>query len=177
VLGKPHGDFVPVAPLTVVLYDVEDDRDEQRRRLSAALRQFDATPADVHDRLIVTGPTAVGTLFELDNDTGAIRQTDAIKQLRALLVKHRPDLLVVDPLAELHTAPENDNTALRAVVARLRSLAVEFSMAVIVLHHTRKGGAVPGDPDAARGASSTVGAARIVLTLCPMSEDDCDLLA
>ena len=42
-------------------------------------------------------------------------------------------MLIVDPLAELHTEQENDNTALRSVIANFRALAVTFNMAVIVL--------------------------------------------
>ena len=99
-----------------------------------------------------------------------------MEALRDLLHEHVPDMLIVDPLAELHTASENDNTALRGLIAVLRALAVEFNIAVIVLHHTRKGGAIPGDPDTARGASSLVGAARVALTLCPISKRDADAL-
>lgn len=45
-------------------------------------------------------------------------------------------------------------------------------MAVIIVHHTRKGAVTPGDPDSARGASAIIGAGRIVATLVGMSEDD-----
>jgi hypothetical protein len=44
------------------------------------------------------------------------------------------------------------------------------------VHHTRKGALPPGDPDAAHGASAIIGAARIVLTLLTMSEEDAELL-
>ena len=44
------------------------------------------------------------------------------------------------------------------------------------MHHTRKGVVSPGDPDAARGASSLIGAGRVVLTLCAMSEEDAEML-
>src|SRR3954465_9711751 len=40
-LGVEYGDFCPQTPGKAVIYNVEDDRDEQRLRLSAALRQFD----------------------------------------------------------------------------------------------------------------------------------------
>ena len=175
-LGCEHGDFRPRAAGKVVVYDVEDDRDEQRRRLSVALRQFRAGPDDIRGKVITTGPVGVGTLLEVDTEMGFVSETPAMLALRALLEEHTPDMLIVDPLAELHTAPENDNTALRSVIACFRALATEFNIAVIVLHHTRKGGAVPGDPDTARGASSLVGAARVVLTLCPMSEGDAEAL-
>src|SRR5271168_1670491 len=50
-LGRPHGDFQPTETGTVVVYNVEDDRIEQRRRLSAVLRQFDAIPVDIAGRI------------------------------------------------------------------------------------------------------------------------------
>src|SRR5262249_14549658 len=62
----------------------------------------------------------------------------------------------------------------RAVVAEFRSLTAEFNISVVLIHHTRKRALSPGDPDNARGASAIIGAARAVITLCPMSEDDAE---
>ena len=73
---------------------------------------------------------------------------------------------------ELHDAEENDNTALRAVMAKFRNLAIQHNLAVVLVHHARKGsGSSAGDPDNLRGASSIVGAARIVLTVLTMDEE------
>ena len=156
----------------VIVYNVEDDRDEQRRRLSATLRQFGATPVDIQGKVIRTGPAGIGTLLIRD-DAGAIRFTPAMERLVELIHRHKPGTLIVDPLAELHGCEENDNTALRAVIAKFRELAVDHAIAVDILHHTRKGsGSAPGDPESARGASAIIGAVRIALTLTGMSEDD-----
>ena len=173
-LGKPHGNFRPPASGPVVIYNCEDNRDEQRRRLSAVLRQFDAIAADIKGKVIRTGPAGLGTLFTWDAVRGLVVNTAAMNALRALLAERRPGLMVADPLAELHGAGENDNTALRAVIAEFRALAVEFDMAVIIVHHTRKGTVSPGDPDSARGGSAIIGAARIVLTCLTMSEADAE---
>jgi len=170
-LGREHGRFRPAAKASTIIYNVEDDRQEQRRRLSAALRQFNSQPSDIADRVVRTGPTKIGRLFEA-GDNGGLQPTAAMRRLRDLVGQRRPAMLIVDPLAELHVADENDNTALRAVIAEFRTLAVEFNLAVILIHHTRKGAAAPGDPDSARGASAIVGAARTVLTLTGMAEDD-----
>lgn len=175
-LGLDYGDFRPQEAGKIVVYNVEDDREEQRRRLSAVLRQFDALPSDIEGKVVRTGPAGVGTLLEVDAETGIVHETEAMLALRELLRQHAPDALIVDPLAELHTATENDNTALRSVAATLRALAAEFNIAVILVHHTRKGVVSPGDPDAARGASSLIGAGRVVLTLCGMSEEDAEML-
>ena len=50
-----YGDFRPRAQGKAAVYNIEDDRDEQRRRLSATLRQFDAVPGDVHNSVIRAG--------------------------------------------------------------------------------------------------------------------------
>jgi hypothetical protein len=170
-LGREHGSFRPVEAVRVIVYNVEDDRIEQRRRLSAVLRQFEALPRDLRGRLLRTGPTGVGTLFARQED-GSLAATPALERLRELIREHRPAVLIADPLAELHTAEENDNTALRAVIAEFRALAAEFDMAIVLVHHVKKGPVAPGDPDAARGASAIIGAARIVLTVATMTEED-----
>lgn len=174
-LGLCHGPFAPVSVARVLIYNTEDDTLEQRRRLSAVLRQFNATPADIEGRVIRAGPPGVGTLFVLD-DRGRAWPTAAMMQLRQLIQDHQPAMLIADPFAELHSADENSNTEVRTVIAAFRALAAEFNIAVVLVHHTRKGGVAPGDPDSARGASAIIGAARIVQTLIGMSEEDAETL-
>lgn len=173
-LGRPHGNFRPVTDGTVVVYNCEDNRDEQRRRLSAVLRQFEAGPVDIKGLIVRTGPDGLGTLFARDAERGCVVNTPSMVALRSLLAERRPGLLIADPLAELHDAGENDNTALRVIIAEFRALAIEFDLAVILVHHSRKGTVSPGDPDSARGGSSIIGAARVVLTCLTMSEEDAE---
>jgi hypothetical protein len=175
-LARAYGDFRPTEAGPVVVYNVEDDEDEQRLRLSAILRQFDATPPDICGKIVRVGPSGFGTLFVVDRSTGKVSPTTAMDRLRQLVKERRPKMLIADPFVELHTAEENNNTAMRAVVAEFRTLAREFDMAVVIVLHTGKGALTPGDLDAARGASAQIGAARIVLTLLPMSEGDTGLL-
>ena len=171
-LHREFGEFHPVTADKVVVYNVEDDENEQRRRLSAVLRQFGAKPPDIKDKVIRVGPNTIGTLLErLDN--GKIQFTSALHELDSLVAALRPAAMIVDPLAELHNVEENDNTALRMIIATFRGLATKYNMAVIVLHHTRKGSAAsPGDPDIARGASAIIGAVRVAVTLTTMSDAD-----
>lgn len=173
-LGQSHGDFQPRDTGKCLIFNVEDDQKEQRRRLSAVLRQFDATPADIKGKIIRAGPLGVGTLLA-QGENGALGETAVMDHIRRLIEAHHPKMLIADPFAELHEAEENDNTAVRKVLAAFRSLAIEYDIAVILLHHTRKGALTAGDPDGARGASATIGAARIVKTLLPMQEEDAEL--
>lgn len=174
-LGLDLGRFKAPEPLTVLLFNVEDDAEEQRRRLSAALRQHGGTPADVKGRVIRCGPQDIGTLIERDAKTGEIFLTRAWDALEALIKARKPEIVILDPLVELHTSEENDNTALRAIVAKFRAKAQELKIAVGIIHHTRKG-AQANEVDAVRGASSVVGAARVVLTVTSMSEEEAGAL-
>ena len=172
ITGSPFGQFQPPGPLRILSYNVEDDRHEEYRRLSATLRQFNRTPQDLAGNLMLVGPEDIGTLIERDTFSGKIRFTEAFAELSDLIAAFKPDVVFLDPLVELHTSDENDNTSLRAVVAQLRALARRHNVAICVLHHTRKGATAPGDPESSRGAGAIVGAARIVFTVCPMSDEE-----
>lgn len=176
-LGRPFGRFRPHSPGRVIIYNVEDDADEQRRRFSAAMRTFGGTPADIAQRVIRVGPEHVGTLMRVDPLTKRLTATGALNELERLVEETSPDALILDPFVELHDSDENDNTAIRAVMARLRSIAARHFIAVQVLHHARKGAtSMAGDPDSLRGASAIVGAARVVLTVLTMDEKEADKL-
>lgn len=63
------GRFTPLPPGKMLIYNVEDDRLEQRRRLSATLRQFPgATPESIKGKVIRTGPEQIGTLLSRSED-------------------------------------------------------------------------------------------------------------
>lgn len=171
--GEELGMFRPLSPCTVVNYNVEDDRDEQHRRYGAALAAQKRDGAAVMPSIVRCGPYDVGTLFERDAQ-GRIAQTAAMDALERLCMETACDVLVCDPLAELHNAEENDNTAMRAVVAAFRSLARRLDIAVLVLHHDRKGSNAPGEMDRMRGASAISGAVRVMLTLTTMSAEEAD---
>ena len=176
-LGLDWHGFRPGKPHTVLTYNVEDDAHEQRRRLSATLRQFDRQPRDLGTRVVRIGPSATGTLLRRDPITGRLTFTKAMTALEEQIEQRKPDVVILDPMVELHDAEENDNMALRAVMAKFRAIAAQHNIAVVILHHSRKGAsASPGDPDTLRGASSIVGAARIVLTVMVMQEADAKAL-
>jgi hypothetical protein len=173
-LHRPFNRFVPLMACRVLTYNVEDDAAEQRRRFSAVLRQFDASPAALAGKVMRVGPNDVGTLIARDPESRTLVLTAAMVELQRLIVEFKPHVLILDPLVELHTEEENDNTALRSIMAQFRTLAVQHDMAVAIVHHARKGAsqATPGDTDTLRGASSIVGAARIVVTVAGMTEDE-----
>lgn len=174
--GIQYGKATPISPLRGINYNTEDDRDEQRRRYTAFVGASGAIPKEALKSVIRVGPEGVGTLFQRDPDSGEVTPTTALDDLKALIIEQQADYLFVDPLAELHNAEENDNTAMRSILAAFRQLAKELDVAVVILHHDRKGVGIAGDVDRMRGASALQGAARIVLTLTRMTDEEAQAL-
>lgn len=169
-LGHEYGGFKPDHPARVALFNVEDDIDEQQRRVAAALRMFGARKADLHGRLTLLNPARSGLLLSIDPEKRRMGHTPLMSELLATLDVFKPELLILDPLIELHDAQENDNTALRHVVSEFRVIAQQRGLAILLLHHTPKGTPRPGDQDAGRGASSIGGVGRKSFTLYEMTE-------
>jgi len=174
-LGKQHGRFKPEQAAPVIVYNVEDDKAEQQRRLSAILQQFDASPRDLKGKLFRCGPSSVGTLIARDSESNTLIATPAMTRLVELVKQIKPAVVFLDPFSELHVEEENDNGAIRNIIAQFRKIAVQYSCAVVILHHTRKGSTnEPGNVDTLRGASAIIGACRIVLTLSTMTDKDAE---
>lgn len=71
------------------------------------------------------------------------RERDQLRLVRT--VRHaKPRLLVLDPFVRLHRVDENDAGAVSGVLGYLRTLQRELDVAVLVVHHARKNGAVNG---------------------------------
>lgn len=174
-VGSAFSRMKTTTPLRVMTYNVEDDADEQKRRFSATLTKMGLSPKHLNGNVAILGPDKIGTLLTFGRDGAPFVNTAVMDELETFVSEFKPDVLILDPFVELHSAEENDNTAVRSVLARFRSMAIEHNMAVVILHHARKGAGTPGDPDSLRGASSIVGAARVALTLNVMTDEEAGL--
>ena len=173
--GERWGKFIPLMACRVSIFNAEDDADEQELRLSAVLRSWGRVPNDIADRVARVGLTRNAYLVDYDPATGRATPTAAFAELDAHLTAFKPDVAGIDPLVELHNANENDNQAMRAVVAVFRELARKHNCAILIVHHSRKGsGDAKGDMDMIRGAGAIIGAARVGLTCCVMTEKEAE---
>lgn len=125
---------------TVLLYAAEDALDVVRRRLAgiAAVAGVSFAALDVH---VITAPT-------LRLDTNPDRQL-----LRATVAAIRPRLLVLDPFVRLHRIDENAAAEVAPLLAYLRELQREHDVAVMLVHHARKGAGRVRAGQALRGSS------------------------
>jgi hypothetical protein len=83
-------------------------------------------------------------------------------------------LVVLDPLARLHTCEENSNTVGTMLINAGERIAQEFNCAVLILHHVSKDAASKGTVSAhsGRGGSAFGDGARSVWRLVPAKADD-----
>lgn len=177
-LDTAWGRFKPEHPCRVVVLNAKDDDDEQRLRLSAALRQHHRTPADLAGKLARVSLPTGAKLVHFNPTTGSATPTPAMELLNQHLERFAPEVLALDPLIELHDAPENDNAAFGAACRVLRDLGRRHGCAVILAHHVRKGGAEgAGDPDIIRGGTALVGMSRVTMTVCVMTKAEAQALA
>jgi hypothetical protein len=162
-------------PGRVAMWNQEDPLDELQRRLCAIMRTFNVSWEDMNDengepRLMLG--SGVEEPFMLVRKDGNIlipnhKQVDeAIKSIKA----DKIDVLILDPLVEMHEAKENDNVEMRFVLSIARQISVDGNCAVGLAAHTGKhpkasSAGFAGDIDAARGASSQSGVIRLGYTL------------
>ena len=92
--------------------------------------------------------------------------------------KVKADVIILDPLAEMHNVVENSNDHSKVVGAILRRVATETGAAVIFAAHSRKatnGAGVDGDPGNIhdlRGGGSLGGVVRIAYNITGMNETE-----
>jgi AAA domain len=127
-------------PGRVLLYAAEDALHIVRRRLEGICAAADLSlqELDVH---VITAPTV---RLDLPADRARLEQT--VEQLK-------PRLLVLDPFVRLHRIDENASGEVAPLLAYLRELQRRHSLAVLVVHHAKKGAGRIRAGQALRGSS------------------------
>jgi hypothetical protein len=156
----------------VLLISLEDDRDELRRRVRAAMLHHETKPEDIKGWLFLATPKG---LKLIEKSTTGVEQIGKLEgALRATIARHKIDLVCLDPFVKAHGLEENDNSAIDRVCDLLARIAIECDIAADAAHHVSKGPAAPaaGDANRGRGASAMKDAFRLVYTLTPMSKEE-----
>lgn len=132
-----HGHFNPVMPGKVLLIPREDTPAETKRRLDWLARGMGVDISTLSDYLFVEAEQP----FRFDDSVD-------MKRMVATLEKYRPDLIIIDPLAEAHRKDENSASDMKEVIDNWADLCRRFNVAIVCLHHWRK----PGEGQANRSA-------------------------
>jgi hypothetical protein len=156
----------------VMIVCLEDDMKELRRRVWAAMLHHKVTPSDVRGSLILTTPRGL-KIAELENKTGKVVAGGLYRALVKAVDELKLDILCIDPAVKAHSVRENDNPEIDAFASLLTDLAADKNIAIDLLSHERKAGAVnAGDVNRGRGAGSLKDAMRLAQTLTGMSETE-----
>jgi len=132
--------FVPTQTGRVLLFAAEDALHVVRQRLAGIAAAGGRALADL-DIHVITAPTV---RLDVERDRDALADT---------IVALKPKLLVLDPFVRLHRIDENLSGEVAPLLAYLRELQRRHHLAVVLVHHARKGGAKMRAGQALRGSS------------------------
>jgi len=124
----------------VLLFAAEDALHIVRRRLEGISAAAGVALANL-DIQLITAPTV---RLDLDADRRNLAETVARLQ---------PRLLILDPFVRLHRIDENASGEVAPLLAYLRELQRRHDVAVLVVHHAKKGGGGVRAGQALRGSS------------------------
>jgi RecA-family ATPase len=124
----------------VLLFSAEDAQPIVRRRLEG-IALAAGVCFETLDLQVITTPT-----LRLDVKADRKRLTETIQSVR-------PRLLVLDPFVRLHRIDENAAAEVAPLLGYLRELQRRFQVAVLLVHHAKKGAAHARAGQALRGSS------------------------
>jgi len=138
--GTPCLDTFSVAePGGALVYMAEDAAPVVKERLAGLCRHrglaLAALPIDV-----ITAPSL---RLDLPRDQRRLAET---------VQRQAPRLLLLDPFVRLHRINENQASEVAALLGYLRELQRTYDLAVVVVHHARKNGAVAAGGQSLRGS-------------------------
>ena len=128
----------------VLLYPAEDSVEIVRRRLDGIAQAAGVQLADL-DIHVITAST-----LRLDSNRDRARLLNTVQHLQ-------PTLLILDPFIRLHAIDENVSSEVAPILAYLRELQRRFCMAIILVHHAKKGAGKLRPGQALRGSSDLHG--------------------
>lgn len=124
----------------VLLFAAEDSLAVVRQRL-VGIAAATNTSLDALDIHVIIAP-----VVRLDIELDRTRLEDTVRALR-------PALLVLDPFVRLHRVDENASADVAPLLDFLRGLQRRYQVAVVLVHHARKGASHVRAGQALRGSS------------------------
>jgi len=117
----------------VIFLSAEDDDDELHRRTDTILQAAGLGYDDIAG-LTLRSVAGEDALLAIESQLALI-QTALFNELEARAVNESPALIIIDTLADVYPANENDRAKVRQFVSLLRGLAIRRKCAVMLLGH------------------------------------------
>ncbi len=159
----------PESKLKVVYFNAEDPLDEIKARVHAICQAHGISQMELVGQLFVQS----GRDNEINLATGDPGEVvDAVfSMVDGFLRFYGVDVIVLDPLANMHDSPET-NELFRKISKRLSRLADARNCAIEIVHHTRKLNGMAASVEDSRGGSALIGAVRTARVLNPMEPEE-----
>lgn len=175
--GLEWGGFKPRKRYRTLIINVEDDINEQRRRIAAARRVM-SCQNDLTGMIHIVDASESIVVARTGDRANSVVTTPVVDTLRRHIIDNQIDVIIVDPFAETFEGDENDNSQVKWAMRIWRDeIARSTGCAVYLVHHTTKhaqNGA--GDANVIRGAGAIVNSTRISATLMPMTAEDANMI-
>jgi hypothetical protein len=161
--------------LKALVLNGEDSTDEIRRRTHAFCLAHGIAERDLNGLTVVGADDAwvqrISFLTTNDRGMSALNQ-DGLDALHLALDTLHPDVIVLDPLVSFCAGGNmNDNAVMSSVMRKLKEIAARYECAVLIVHHTRKGGDA-GNVETISGAAAITNLARrAIMPVTPTVEE------
>jgi len=163
--GASWLDFPAAEPMRTLFLTAEDEKDELLRRLQAIeIMRTDGQPsaysANLH-LVSLDGEDAV--LASASRRDGLLAPTVVFKRLWATLEQVKPQLLILDTLADIFGGAENDRVHARQFIGFMRKIVKNFNLSIVLLYHPSVAGMSSGAGTAGNTAWSNSVRSRLYL--------------
>ncbi|EZP79509.1 Plasmid and phage replicative helicase [Novosphingobium resinovorum] len=168
------GKALPEGACKAWLWNLEDDRDEMDRQVTAAAILHGVGPEDCGSRLYVDSGLDQRLCTAVEDGAGFRVIEPVYEAMKAEIEARKIDVLIVDPFVSSHEVPENDNSKIDKVAKRWKRLASETKTSIVLVHHTKKMGGREARAEDSRGAVALINVARSTLVLNSMSSEEAE---
>lgn len=144
--GKFLNKFQANGKQIVLVYSPESGKDKIYRRLHQLCWGHGLNPKDVSPSIIIITPQDINL-----NDS-----TD-LKRFKRTIEEYRPNLIILDPLINLHRGLDENSAEIKPLLDNIRSLLTCENMSLLLCHHLNKSHANHSAQHGLRGHGSIGG--------------------
>ncbi len=178
-LGRDFAGHTCRTQCKVIVYNGEDDIEEQSRRLAAICDLYGLDEETVGQNVLLLSEENIDLRVAKLAGRSPVENDVVVKQLIELASDPACGVLILDPLVDVHDVDESDNPQMNFVMRILKKIAKEANVAVLTMHHVAKAGTEKqenrvGNPDISRGATAIINKVRVAFTLMNASATDCE---
>ena len=159
----------PGEPKRVIYFNAEDPLVELQLRVAAICIHFGIKQSELVGKFFLQSGRENEILLAT-GDPGELIEA-AFTRIEGFLKFHGVDVLILDPLANMHES-EEDNRTYRKLGKRLSRMADAYNCAIHIVHHTKKLGGQAATVEDSRGGSALIGSVRVARAINPMEPEE-----